>query len=153
MTIHCEIVTQERLVYSGDVDIVNLPGIEGRMGILPHHSPLLTVLDFGEVVVRRHGEEEYFAIGGGFAEIQPDKVIVLADSAEHAEEIDEERAAEARQRAMSQMEVKGDIDPDAYALIEQSLRWANLRLDISKRRQRSGSPRRRNIPDYSSDSE
>ncbi|MCB0032459.1 MAG: F0F1 ATP synthase subunit epsilon [Anaerolineales bacterium] len=152
MTIRCEIVTQERMVYSEDVDIVNLPGIEGRMGILPNHSSLLTVLDFGEVIVRRGGEEEYFAIGGGFAEVQPDKVIVLADSAEHAEEIDEERAAEARQLAITQMDEKSDVDEDAYALIEQSLRWANLRLDISKRRQRSGT-RRRNIPDYSSDSE
>jgi F-type H+-transporting ATPase subunit epsilon len=152
MTIRCEIVTQERLVYSEDVDIVNLPGIEGRMGILPNHSSLLTVLDFGEVIVRRNGEEEFFAIGGGFAEVQPDKVIVLADSAEQAEEIDEERAAEARERAITQMSERDDVDPDAYALIEQSLRWANLRLDISKRRQRSGA-RRRNIPDYSSDSE
>lgn len=152
MTIRCEIVTQERMVYSEDVDIVNLPGIEGRMGILPNHSSLLTVLDFGEVIIRRGGEEEFFAIGGGFAEVQPDKVIVLADSAEHAEEIDEERAAEARQLAITQMDEKSDVDADAYALIEQSLRWANLRLDVSKRRQRSGT-RRRNIPDYSSDSE
>lgn len=152
MTIRCEIVTQERMVYSEDVDIVNLPGIEGRMGILPNHSSLLTVLDFGEVIVRRDGEEEYFAIGGGFAEVQPDKVIVLADSAAHAEEIDEARAAEARQLAVQQMDEGSEIDPDAYKLIEQSLRWANLRLDISKRRQRSGSPRR-NVPNFSDDAE
>lgn len=153
MTIRCEIVTQERLVYSEDVDIVNLPGIEGRMGILPNHSSLLTVLDFGEVIVRRNGEEEFFAIGGGFAEVQPDKVIVLADSAAHAEEIDEARAAEARQLAIKQMDEGVDIDPDAYKMIEQSLRWANLRLDISKRRQRSGGARRRNVPDFSEGAE
>ena len=101
MPIRCEIVTQERMVFSEDVDSVNLPGIEGRMGILPHHSPLLTVLDFGEVIIKQAGREEYFAIGGGFAEVQPDKVIILADSAEHAEEIDEAKAEEARQKAIA----------------------------------------------------
>lgn len=99
MPILCEIVTQERAVFSGEVDAVNLPGSEGRLGILPNHTPLLTTLDYGEVIVRRGGEELYFAVGGGFAEVQPTKVIVLADSAEYAEEIDVQRALAARQRA------------------------------------------------------
>lgn len=147
MTIRCEIVTQERIVYSEDVDIVNLPGIEGRMGILPNHSPLLTVLDFGEVITRQNGQEAFFAIGGGFAEIQPDKVIVLADSAESADEIDIQRAEEARERALKAMEEGVKLDMDTYALIERSLQKANLRLDVSRRRGKS--PRRRQLPDMS----
>lgn len=150
MTIRCEIVTQERIVYSEDVDTVNLPGVEGRMGILPNHSPLLTVLDFGEVITRRSGQEEFFAIGGGFAEIQPDKVIVLADSAEHADEIDIQRAKEARERALQAMDEGVKLDMETYALIERSLRRANIRLDVSRRR--SKMPRRRRLPDMSGDS-
>ena len=149
MTIRCEIVTQEKMVYSQDVDSVNLPGAEGRLGILPHHSSLLTVLDFGEVITRRNGVEEYFAIGGGVAEVQPDKVIVLAESAEHADEIDEERAAAARARAQKAMAEGVKEDPHAYAIIEQSLRRANLRLDISKKRKHEGSRHRAMIPDLS----
>ena len=148
MTIRCEIVTQERLVYEKDVDSINMPGIEGRMGILPNHSPLLTVLDFGEVITRTNGEEEYFAIGGGIAEVQPDKVIILADSAEHADEIDEERASAARERANQAMEegVEG-VDPASYAMIEAALRRAQLRVDISMRRKRNRSTS--SIPDLS----
>lgn len=148
MPIRCEIVTQEKLVYSQDVDSVNLPGIEGRMGILPHHSSLLTVLDFGEVIVRQNGDERFFAIGGGFAEVQPDKVIILADSAEHADEIDENRARTARERAAQAMAEGVTQDQDSYRLIEQALRRANVRLDVSRRRKREGS-RHRNIPDFS----
>ncbi len=92
MPILCNIVTQERTVYSGDVDYISLPGTEGVMGVLPNHAPLLTALNFGEVMVRVSGDEEFFAIGGGFAEIRPDQVIVLADSAEHADEIDTENS-------------------------------------------------------------
>ena len=73
MPIRCEIVTPERQVYNGDVDATSLPGIEGRMVVLPNHSALLTVLDFGEVIVRKDGEEEFFAIGGGFAEVHRDE--------------------------------------------------------------------------------
>ena len=104
MTIELEIVTQERKVLTEEVDSVNLPGIMGRIGILPNHAPLLTVLDFGEVVIRKDGVESYYAIGGGIAEINPDKVIILADSADHAEEIDEQKAEEARQAAAKAME-------------------------------------------------
>ena len=149
MPIRCEIVTQERLVFSKDVDSVNLPGIEGRMGILPNHSPLLTVLDFGEVMVRTEGEEEYFAIGGGFAEVQPQKVIILADSAEQADEIDIQRAQEARERALKAMEEGVRQDPTAYALIEATLRRAEIRMDVSRRRRR----RDRAVPRFASESE
>lgn len=136
MPLQCEIVTQERTVFSGQVDTVNLPGSEGRMGILPNHTPLLTTLDFGEVIVRTGGQEEFFAIGGGFAEVQPDKVIVLADSAEHVAEIDVQRAEEARRRAEKLMSEGVPEDPDYYAQVRASLQRAQVRLDVARRRHR-----------------
>jgi F-type H+-transporting ATPase subunit epsilon len=140
MPLHCEIVTQERTVFSGEVDSVNLPGSEGRMGILPNHAPLLTTLAFGEVMVRIKGQEEFFAIGGGFAEVQPDKVIVLADSAEHVEEIDIQQAEEARRQAEKLMAEGVPEDPEYYAQIRASLQRAQVRLDVAHRRRRSAIP-------------
>ncbi|MBE2200380.1 MAG: F0F1 ATP synthase subunit epsilon [Anaerolinea sp.] len=140
MPIQCEIVTQERTVFSGAVDAVNLPGTEGRLGILPHHTPLLTTLTFGEVIVRKAGEEEFFAIGGGLAEVQPDKVIVLADSAEHVAEIDIERAEQARERALRFMKEGVPEDPDRYAQIRASLQRAQVRIDVAQRRRRRTMP-------------
>ena len=135
MLLKCDIVTQERTVYSEEVDYVSLPGTEGVMGILPNHSSLLTALSFGEVMVRKDGDEEFFAIGGGFAEIRPDRVIVLADSAEQAEEIDIERATAAREQAAKAME-EGVVDEDAarYEQIEAALGRAQIRLDVGRRR-------------------
>jgi F-type H+-transporting ATPase subunit epsilon len=104
------------------------------MGILPHHSPMLTTLGFGEVMVRTNGREEYFAIGGGFAEIQPDHVIVLADSAESAAEIDIDRAEQARQRAEQMMKEGVPQDPERYAQIRASLQRAQIRIDVARRR-------------------
>ncbi|HEX6384032.1 MAG TPA: F0F1 ATP synthase subunit epsilon [Anaerolineae bacterium] len=136
MPIQCDIVTQERTVFSGQVDSVNLPGTEGRMGVLPDHAPLLTTLGFGEVMVRHGGQEEYFAIGGGFVEIQPDHVIILADSAEHAEEIDLELAEQARRQAEQVMKEGVPEDPERYAQIRASLLRAQVRLDVGRRRRR-----------------
>lgn len=136
MPLQCEIVTQERTVFSGQADAVNLPGSEGRMGILPNHTPLLTTLAFGEVVIRRDGQEEFFAIGGGFAEVQPDKVIVLADSAEHVAEIDIQRAEEARQRAEKMMAEGVPEDPEYYAQVRASLQRAQVRIDVARRHRR-----------------
>ncbi|MBK8903348.1 MAG: F0F1 ATP synthase subunit epsilon [Anaerolineaceae bacterium] len=134
MTIQCDIVTQERLVFSQQVASVSLPGTEGRMGILPHHTALLTTLAFGDVWVRHpNGEEEHFAIGGGYAEVQPNKVVVLADSAEQAEEIDLERADRARERALQAMKEGAVQDPDQYAQIQASLMRAQIRLDVGRR--------------------
>ncbi len=136
MPLQCDIITQERTVFSEQVDSVNLPGTEGRMGILPNHSPLLATLDFGEIMVKRAGEEEYFAIGGGFAEVQPDHVIVLADSAEQADEIDLERAERARQEAERIMREGVPDDPDRLAQIQASLLRAQIRVDVGRRRRR-----------------
>ena len=135
MSFTCNIVTQERTVFSGEVKSVSLPGTEGRMGVLPNHSPLLTTLGFGEVIVRpENGEEQYFAIGGGYAEVQPTNVIVLADSAEHAEEIDVDRAERARAVAEKAMAEGEKGDPDQYAQIQASLMRAQIRLDVGRKR-------------------
>lgn len=137
----CDIVTQERAVFSGEVQYVSLPGSEGRMGILPNHSSMLTTLGFGEVVVRnKDGSEEYFAIGGGFAEVQPEKVVVLADSAEQADEIDIERAENARVRAEKYMAEGVPEDPERYAQIRASLQRAQIRIDVAQRRRRRAMP-------------
>jgi F-type H+-transporting ATPase subunit epsilon len=140
MPIQCDIITQERTVFSGEVDSVNLPGAEGRMGVLPNHTALLTTLDFGEVIVRSAGQEEYFAIGGGFVEVQPDHITILADSAEHADEIDHERAESARERAKQLMAEGVPEDPEYYAQIRASLLRAQARLDVARRRRQRAMP-------------
>jgi len=86
--IKLEIVTAEQVVYSDDVDIVVAPSVEGQLGILPHHTPLMTILGPGELRLRKSGEELSIAISGGFMEVRPDRVIILADAAERADEID-----------------------------------------------------------------
>ncbi len=135
-----DIVTAERLIVSEQVDYVSAPGIDGVLGILPRHAPLLTALKEGELHYRKDGEEYDFAIGGGFMEVRPDHVTVLADSAEHAEEIDEMRAEQARERAEKLLREKPHSDTDA-AMIEQALRRAEVRLKVA-RRKRGGGARR-----------
>jgi F-type H+-transporting ATPase subunit epsilon len=134
MTIRCEIVSQDRLVYEGEVDIVVLPGQDGEMGVLPNHAPLLTNLKMGVIKVRTGDAEEVFTVTGGVAEVQPDVVTVLANAAEHVEEIDIARAEEARQRAEQLLEQgpPGE-DVDRYLAIEAALRRSNLRLEAVKR--------------------
>ena len=138
MTIRCEIVSQDRMVFEGDVDIVVLPGSAGEMGILPHHAPLLTTLKYGFIKVRQQGKEEVFAVAGGVAEVQPQIVTVLADAAENIEEIDETRAEQARERAQEMLARGVPADTDAYLAIEAALRRSNLRLDAVKRYRKGG---------------
>ncbi len=133
-----DIVTVERLVLSEPVDFVSAPGVDGILGILPHHEPLLTALTVGELHYKKGAEEFSFAIGGGFMEVRQDQVIVLADSAERADEIDEQRAEAARGRAQQLIKEKPHADVE-YARLEQSLRRAELRLKIAKRK-RGGRP-------------
>ena len=129
-----DIVTGERVVFSDEVDSVVAPGIEGELGILPRHAPLLTILTVGELRYRRGTEEEFLAIGGGFMEVRPDRVIVLADSAERAEEIDEARAEAARQRAQQALAGAGPADATE---ITAALRRSLLRLKVARRRPRA----------------
>ncbi len=148
MTVTCEIVTAERTVFSGDVDYVSLPASEGVVGIGGNHSPLLTVLQFGEVYVRKDGDTAYFAVGGGFAEVMPGKVIVLADSAERADEIDLERANKARAEAQKAMDEGVPEDPEKYRMIEAALRRAQIRVDTATRRASEMRNRRGGPPQF-----
>jgi F-type H+-transporting ATPase subunit epsilon len=133
MPIRCEIVSQDRMVFEGDVDIVVLPGSAGEMGILPHHAPLLTTLQYGIIKVRTKGKEEIFTVAGGVAEVQPDIVTILADAAENVKEIDLDRAEVARKRAEEMLERGVPVDTDTYLAVEAALRRSNLRLDAVRR--------------------
>jgi F-type H+-transporting ATPase subunit epsilon len=134
MPLKIDIVTAEGAVLSDEVDLVLAPGVEGVLGILPHHTPLMTMLAPGEMVLRKGGEETYLAISGGFLEVRPDRVVVLADAAERAEEIDLARAEEARRRADERL-----ADREAGADLvraETSLRRALIRLQVAQKRHR-----------------
>ncbi len=133
MPVRCEIVSQDRTVFEGDVDIVIAPGVAGDMGILPNHAPLLSTLTFGLLRVRVGGDEQVFAISGGIIEVQPQIVTVLADAAENVEEIDEARAEAARRRAEKLIEKGPPPDSDAYLAAEAALRRSRLRLDAVRR--------------------
>ena len=139
MTIHCDIVSQDRTVFSGDVDIVVLPGAAGEMGILPKHAPVLTTLKYGIIKVRKDGKEELFTVAGGVAEVQPDIITVLADSAENIAEIDEARADAARKRAEEILARGIPAETDTYLVMQAALRRSNLRLDAVRRYRKSGS--------------
>src|SRR5690606_23390636 len=105
MPIHVELVTQERKVFEEkEADIVIIPAADGEMGVLPHHAPVLTTLGFGELVVRKQGREERFAIYGGVVDVRPDKVVVLADLAESSFALDRERIEAARESARRMLE-------------------------------------------------
>ena len=136
--LHCEIITAERVVFLGDVDMVVAPGTQGQLGILPHHAPLMTALSYGELTLHRAGlEDEFVAIGGGFMEVGPHHVTILADSAERADEIDEARAAAAQQRAGEIMAQKHREDVD-LARTEAALRRSAIRLKVARRRAQRG---------------
>jgi F-type H+-transporting ATPase subunit epsilon len=141
MTIRLEIVTPERLVYEDDVDAVAVPGIEGELGVLPHHAPLVTTLGLGELRIRKSGVEDTFAIVGGFLQVLPDRVVVMAETADMASEIDLEAAQEARRDAERALET-GDQDGADLATARVALQAALLRIRVAERRHREG-PRRR----------
>jgi len=130
MPIHLEIVTAERVVLSDDVDMINAPTKDGRVGILPRHAPLLTILEVGELDIIKDGVTMPFAISGGFMEVLPTRVTILADTAERADEIDEARAEEARRAAEQRIaERKSDQD---LALAEAELRRALIQLKVAQ---------------------
>jgi F-type H+-transporting ATPase subunit epsilon len=127
-----DVVTAERVVYSEEVDAVIAPGMEGQLGILPHHAPLMTTLQSGELVIRKGGQEESLAISGGFLEVRPDHVIVLADQAERADEIDVARAEAARKRAEERLKDRHAAGIDAIRA-ETALRRALARLSVAEK--------------------
>ena len=132
MTIRCEIVSKDRTVFQGDVDIVVLPGAAGEMGILPHHAPVLTTLKYGIIKVRHNNKEELFAVAGGVAEVQPTIITILADAAENIEEIDIVRAKAAKKRAEDAL---ANLSPEEEkSLLEREKSWLESQLDATKRR-------------------
>jgi F-type H+-transporting ATPase subunit epsilon len=141
MPLLLEIVTPERLAYSDTVDAVVLPGSEGELGVLPHHAPLVTTLGLGELRIRKGGQEESFAIVGGFLQVRPDKVVVMAETADMASEIDLEKAHEAQREAQRALE-SGYHEGADLAAARAALQQALLRIRVAERRHREG-PRRR----------
>jgi F-type H+-transporting ATPase subunit epsilon len=141
MPIHVELVTQERKVFEEPAaDIVVLPGTEGEMGILPHHAPLLTTLGFGEMIVRKGNAEERFAIYGGVVDVRPDKVVVLADTAESSFAIDLEKVEQARARASKMITDGVPAELNRQAALE--IRRAELALRVSRKMASTGSKMR-----------
>ncbi len=133
-----EITTAERQVYGDEVDMVIAPGVDGQLGILPRHAPLMTMLRPGELTIRKNGADSYFTVTGGFMEVLGDRVIILADACERSEEINEERAQEAMRRAQDRIASRPTQMQMERALA--SLRRAQARLDtVRRRRPRPGS--------------
>ena len=139
VTMRLEIVTAEREVYSDDVEAVNAPGVEGDLGILPHHAPLMTGLQPGELMIRKDGRDEFLMVSGGFLEVMGNRVTILADACERSDEIDEQRAQEAMTRAQERVESRSaDLDLEQAAI---AFRRAETRLKIVRRRRtRTGAP-------------
>lgn len=142
-TIRLEIITAERVVYSDEVEALVAPGTEGDLGILPHHAALMSMLQPGELMVRKDGEETYLAVTGGFLEVMENRISILADAAERSEEIDEERAQAAMELAQDRIAMRS-ADVDLEQALSQ-LRRATVRLAVARRRrrraQRGDSPR------------
>ena len=134
-SIRLDFVSQDHMVFSGDVTEIIAPGIEGQLGILPKHAPLMTTLAPGEVIVKREGEPDlFFAVSGGWMEVRPDKVTILARTAERSDEIDLQRAEAARGRAAQLLaeEVRGEERPR----LESALKRSQIRLRVARRRGR-----------------
>ena len=132
-TLKLEIVTPDAKVYSDDVDMVTLPGVEGEMGIYPQHVPLMTQIVAGEIIARKGGQDFFLAIGEGFVEVTGDHVSILADMAIRAENIDEAKAEEARRRAEARL--AENLNGEESATVQAALAHSLAQLKV-KRRQR-----------------
>ena len=129
-TLHVEVVTAERELYNGEADMVSAQGTEGRLGILPRHAALLTTLAPGEMTIKLNGAEEPLFVSGGFLEVSNNSVSVLADTAEHAEEIDQARAEEARRRAEERL-AQAESDTER-AELNAALTRAMARIHVAE---------------------
>jgi F-type H+-transporting ATPase subunit epsilon len=131
MSISVEIVTPDKSLFSGDVDMVTLPGSDGQMGVRGGHAPLLSTLDIGEIVLHQGSEQTHIAVSGGVVEVRPNKVTILADVAEHATDINVERAEAALARARQSL---ADNPPsEQRPVILAAIRRSNLRLKVARR--------------------
>ena len=135
MPIRLEVVTPEKIVLEDDVDMVIAPASEGYVGILPHHVPLFTTLGPGEFKVKKGGVEEILAVFGGFMDVRSDRVVVLTDAAEHADEIDATQAQQARERAQ-QVLAAGPASAADEQRARAELQRALVRLRVSEGRRR-----------------
>ena len=133
MAMMCEIISQDRVVFEGNVDKISLPGVDGVAGILPNHTPLLMVLKFGIITITIDGRQQYFTVAGGFAEVKPNNTTILADASENVNEINVQRAEEARRRAERMLEEGLGEDQDSYLRIMAALKRSDLRLDAARR--------------------
>lgn len=133
MPIFCEIVSQDRIVFQGEVDIVVVPGSEGVMGILPNHSPLLSTLQYGIITVRSQNQEEYFTVAGGVVEVTGSRVTILANAAENVDEINIQRAEAARQRAEGMLKEAAAAKEEDQAALQMALKRSNLRIAAVQR--------------------
>ena len=139
-TLQLDIITVDRVVYSNEAEAIVVPGIGGELGILPGHAPLMTILSTGQLIVRRQDNEDLIAITGGFIEVLNDKVVILADGAERAEEIDIARAEEAKRRAENQLTTSplGSDLTNAEAALRRSL--VRIRIAEQRKKKRGTSP-------------
>jgi F-type H+-transporting ATPase subunit epsilon len=136
MPLQLEIVTPERRAFTDEVDMVIVPGIDGQLGILPHHTRLISALGTGELRIKQGGTEQVMLISGGFVEVRPDKVVVMADVAERSDEIDAARAVEARKQAEADLEAAQE--PQYMARVRAALQTALMRERIATRRRSRG---------------
>lgn len=128
-TLIVEIVTPERIVYTNEVEMVVVPTVDGEIGILPMHAPLVGALRAGEVRIKFGDTTEWFAVSGGYIQVHEDKVILLADDAVAASQIDVERAQQALARAKQRLAEIGP-DGDGADALERDLRWAEVRISV-----------------------
>jgi F-type H+-transporting ATPase subunit epsilon len=141
-SIDLQIVTPDRLLVHEQVDEVEIPGVDGYFGVLPGHTPLLAALSVGELWYRKGQDKTYLAIAYGFAEVLPDRVSILAQLAERAEEIDVERAESARKRAAERLDQKSDVD---YERARTALMKSMTRLQVSSRIASGAGPRLKRV--------
>ena len=141
-SLELQIVTPDRAIVKEQVDEVEIPGVDGYFGVLPGHTPLLAALSVGELWYRKGQEKTYLAIAYGFAEVLPDRVTILAQLAERAEEIEIERAEAARARASKRLEDRSDVD---YARARAALMKSMTRLQVSSRIASGAGPRLKRV--------
>ena len=133
-TLKLEIVTPDGTAYSEDVEMVTLPGVEGQMGVFPHHVPLMTQMVPGEIIVSKRGQDYFLAVGEGLIEVAGDRVAVLTDLAIAAEKIDEAKVGEARQRAEARL--RGKLSDEQVASVNASIARSLAQLQVKRRQKR-----------------
>lgn len=129
-----KIVTPERIVYEDLVDQVTVPTLEGEITVLPNHIPLISILQAGELRTKKGSEEKAMAVSSGFVQVNKNEVVILADTAEHAEEIDEKQAQEAHERAKKLMEEIKDKEAVDYVNLAAKLERELARLKVARKK-------------------